>query len=426
MRLIVKTTLLYLALALLVFGLGGIGIYQGVKHEVQRETDYALLYDLQRIVQALERGHPDSALNTDKIFIQRVESYQPADTLPVFSDTIALHAQLRRPELHRQVSVVKTIGEHAYRIQIREVFIEESDVLEGVVKIISRLFLVLSIVFILSSFLLSRWLLRPLHLLLDRLAHFSLKDDAPLNLPQTRTHEFRQLITFLEKLLHKARKDYRALKEFSENASHEIQTPLAVARGKLELLLESTDIQAQESALIQEAQHALQKISKLSRALTLLTKIENLEFEAHEEIDLSALCKAQVEEFEELCRMKNLRLEMHIQPGVRLKMDRGLAEILLGNLFKNAIQHNQPGGWIKIELEPVSLVVRNSGPAPKRRPEELFERFRKGNAGSGSLGLGLSIVRKICEVHNFEVNYQYTPKNHCVRVKFVNHLLRET
>ncbi|RMF20833.1 MAG: hypothetical protein D6765_16390, partial [Bacteroidetes bacterium] len=254
MRLIVKTTLFYLALALLVFGLGGIGIYQGVKHEVQRETDYALLYDLQRIVQALERGHPDTALNTDKILIRRVEHFRPADTLPVFSDTIAPHAQLRRPELHRQVTVVKPVGDRAYHIQIREVFIEESDVLEGVVKIISRLFLVLSIVLILASFLLSKWLLRPLHLLLDRLSHFSLQDDTPLNLPQTSTQEFRQLIAFLEKLLHKARKDYRALKEFSENASHEIQTPLAVARGKLELLLESSDIQSEQLALIQEAQ----------------------------------------------------------------------------------------------------------------------------------------------------------------------------
>lgn len=418
MRLITKATLLFLVVALVVFGVGGIITYQMVVQEVQLETDYYLNETFKATVKGIRSGKSIEALDNKKVVITRLQGSNWPDTIPVYKDTIAEHFNLRRPEPHRNLTRTKEIDGIYYRISITDVLIELDDMYEGVVGVLSRLFLYLSISVILGSILISRWLFKPFTKLLDRLSRFNLKDSNGLQVPQTNTREFRQLNSFLLKMTDKARRDYQSLKEFTENASHEMQTPIAIAKGKLELMLEAPELDEEQAGLIQGAYQAISRLSSIGHSLTLLNKIENQEFSVSKRIDFSKLVENSINYYRELAELKAIKLDAEIKPGVMLPIESSLGEILVSNLIKNAIQHNVPGGWIDLKLTPEYLTVKNPGPSPKTDTSKLFERFRKGNQSGGSLGLGLSIVKKITEACDWNVRYDYEDEIHRLTVRF--------
>ena len=418
MSLLTKTTLLFLVVALLVFGIGGVITYQLVKAEVQLETDYYLNETFKATVERIKEGLSIKVLENGKVRITVVEPSQVKDTLSHYRDTIAEHFNLHRLEPHRNLTRTKEIDGTFYKISITDVLIELDDMYEGVFGVLSRLFLYLSASVILGSIIISRWLFNPFKQLLNRLSRFNLKSNIGLELPKTTTREFRQLNNFLKKMTDKARRDYRSLKEFTENASHEMQTPIAVAKGKLELMLESPDLNEEQAELIQGTYQAISKLSSIGHSLTLLNKIENQEFSVSKAIDFSELVNKSILYYKELAELKGLSLEADIQENVQLPIEEALADILVSNLIKNAIQHNRENGWIKIELNKSHLSIKNTGAVPTVDPRQLFERFKKGNQSGGSLGLGLSIVKKITEVSEWKVTYHHESGVHLLQVDF--------
>lgn len=418
MRLIIKTTLLYLALAVVVFCIGGIVTYQMVNKEVALETDYELKYHFKSLLHSIREGHPIDPFRNDKIAIKEINTAFPIDTTVIFSDTIAMHPRLKRLEPHRKLTAVRQVNGQFYRFSMFEVIIEDDDVYEGVISVLTRLFLFLSLILLVCSFLLSNWLFKPFQVILQKINSFNLKSNQPLNLPDTSIKEFQQLNSFVQQMTDKVRRDYLTLKEFSENASHEMQTPIAVAKGKLELLLESPSLKPKDLFLVQEAQDALNKLSKLGQALTLLTKIENKEFISSEKINFSAKVEKVLSTFKELAEMQGYDVISTIDQEVEIKMDSGLADIMVSNLFKNAIQHNIKNGWIKVELAAEKLVVTNSGGPLQIPPAQLFDRFKKGSGNGQSLGLGLAIVKRICEVNDCTTSYEYVEGVHQISINF--------
>ncbi len=417
MNLIAKITVLNLLLALVAFGIGGVRVYHKFRHEIQRETDYTLRESLAEAVQTIRSGVPASDLQNRFMYITPADTVTPADTHNVFSDTLANHPALNRPELFRQLTTTRNVDGHFYRFTIMNVIIEQSDISRITENILSDLFVLLGAILLVFNFLISKWLLHPFQVTLEKIKFFNLKSGEIPELPQTTTTEFRQLNTFLTAMLHQVRKDYRALKEFSENASHEMQTPLAVASGKLELLVESPGLDSTQLQLIQDAQQALSHLSKLGEALLFLTKIENREFATQAPINFSALLTADLSTFGELAGMKGLQFSTEIKPDVQLRIDPVLAHILVGNLLKNAIRHNVDGGWIKVRLDTDCLTISNSGPDPGMPTEQLFERFQKSDQTGRSLGLGLAIVKKICEANSWQVHYTYAGGVHEITVR---------
>ncbi|WP_431215267.1 sensor histidine kinase [Puia sp. P3] len=198
-----------------------------------------------------------------------------------------------------------------------------------------------------------------------------------MRLPGTSTSEFRELNGFLLKMTDKVREDYQSLKEFTENASHELQTPTAIIRGKLDLLMES-DIHDEQAVLIAEMQNALERLSRIHSSLTLLTKLENQEYEAKEPVNFSRLLREGLASFQELMQMKALRLVAEIEDKIYIPLHASLADLLLTNLISNAIRHNEGTGNIFVRLRREGLVIANSGREPLVPTEELFERFKKG------------------------------------------------
>ncbi len=420
MNLTTKTTLLYLLVALVVFAAGGITMYFSAQEVVRRETFFELRESILTIEKAIEGGVDLDALQNNKVCVTKVENINPADTVKTFflSDTLAIHPYWNRLEPHLKVTAFREIDGDFYRMSVIDVFIENDDIYEGVVNTMLWLFAVLGGVLLTLSFLINRWLFHPFKQTLNKIRSFNLKKDEQLHLPNTSTKEFKQLNAFVTEMTTKARQDYRAVKEFSENASHEMQTPLAIVQGKLELLVETPGLAEEQLALVQSAQQSLNKLSKMGGALLLLTKIENQEFATMQRTDFSKVVQTCVRNFEEIAGLRGLTLESDIAKQVEQNINPVLADIMVANLVKNAIRHNDENGWVKVELTPERLAVSNAGQPPKIPTEQLFQRFQKSSSNGSSLGLGLSIVKKICEVSNWKAEYKYAGNVHQISVIF--------
>ncbi len=417
MRLLTKVTILYLLITLVVFAVGGVMAYYLMMDEIEAEHQRFLRRRLNRTAEMIEMGERIHNYEGEKM---KVVALGPEGEETDFrsSDTLVWHPYLEREELHYKVSAVKKIGDEYYYMETYDVIVEADDITEAVVTSLSRIFLLLLVGFGAIAVFFSARIFRPFNQTLDRIRNFRVRDRGPLDLPETGTLEFARLNHFIEQMAEKSRREYQALKEFSENASHEIQTPLAIARSKLELLLESPHLSDQEIELVGSAQESINKLSKLGRSLSLLTKIENEEFGDAGFVDFSGLVERAVDQFSELAELKDLRMRHQIEAGVALRIDPVLADVLLTNLLQNAVRHNYEGGCIEVRLDSRRLCIQNTGQPPQAPPEEFFRRFRKDQQSGESLGLGLAIVKRICELNQLDISYRYLNERHQIRIDF--------
>ena len=215
----------------------------------------------------------------------------------------------------------------------------------------------------------------------------------------------------------KIAKDYRNLKEFTENASHEMQTPLSIIQSKLELLIQSENLTAEQMQEVQVIYESAARLAKLNQALLLLAKIENSQFAEAKPVKLDEIIKTKLLFFEELIAHKNISVEVNLEP-LTINIHPILADILVSNLIGNAIKHNLEKGKLIVKLKGDELVIQNSGKPLTITPEQLFQRFRKADPASDSLGLGLAIVNEICIVYNYSIDYKYVDNLHSVSIGF--------
>lgn len=417
MKLIFKITLLYLFISLVVFLLGGVITYQVIKREMNFEEQRFLQERLSYSLRMIEKRKPTKPFEKDKISI--IPLGLAGVEVPVtFSDTLVMHSTLQRMEPHTKLYTVAKVGDEFYKITLYDLIIEEDDIEEGVMESLVKMYLLLTALILVLSWVASFWLLKPFNKTLEKIKNFSLKRNEGIHYEPSGTREFDKLNRFLEEMGHKMQTDYQSLKEFTENASHEMQTPLSITNGKLELLLESENLTDEQVVLIISAQESIQRLSKMSKALLLLTKIENKEFENIEAVNLSELISKLLFDFKELVNLKTITLQTNIEENVCVRMDNTLAALMITNLINNAIKHNHERGFIQINLNKQRLAIANSGHALKSNPPLMFERFRKGSQSKESIGLGLAIVKKICEVSDFDVRYRYDGEKHQMEILF--------
>ncbi|RMG59495.1 MAG: sensor histidine kinase [Bacteroidetes bacterium] len=315
-------------------------------------------------------------------------------------------------EWQRKLRVVRAIGEKWYELEQYSVIIEADDVVSTVTKSLLWLFSLLVVTLTAVNYGFFRWLLRPFQRMLGVIQAFDLRKSEPTELPTSRIQEFAELGERLGGLMTYVRQEYRAQKEFSENASHEIQTPLAIARGKLDLLVQSPRLNEEDLALVGATYDAVNKLSRLGSALTLLTKIENREFVPAEQVELRALIARNLEGLAEPLALKQLRLSQDMPQARTVLGHPGLLDILLSNLLKNAVRHNFEGGGLSISLTEAQLVIANTGDPLPFPADQIFERFKRDRRQNKSLGLGLAIARRIAQLHGFDLRYAYAGGQH--------------
>lgn len=417
MRLIDKFTIWFIVITSLVLIAGGLIVFTRVQAEVDHEAIRRLKRHLDVTARQLAQGSTPAELDNETLDITEIDPDAPPIRLQIY-DTMAAFMP-RMMALDRKLTVESSyhIGEKHYRISIHDFIAEPDEIADGVKESIAWIFLILLVIVGITNLLISRRILSPFHKTLKVIEQFSLKKDRDINLPATRTKEFQQLNYFLEKMTRKARADYRALKQFTENASHELQTPLAIIRGKLELLLESP-LNDQQGNQILAALNSIERLSKINHSLILLSKLENQEFSALEPVDMSQHVHNILDDFSELIEMKSISLTTEVAEDVRVLLHPSLVDILITNLLSNAIRHNVQNGIIHIKLTSENLVIENTGPAPEVAADRMFDRFRHTSRNQDSIGLGLAIVKQICDVSELTVSYRYESNRHKISVTF--------
>jgi signal transduction histidine kinase len=307
---------------------------------------------------------------------------------------------------------------HGYLISIFKSLEETHNLITDLFLITCLAFILLSIILIVVNYWISRKIWVPFYHTLDKIKDFNIKDKLELDPSPTGIHEFDRLNKVLNTMSEKIREDYLNLKEFTEDASHEIQTPLSIIKSKLELLFQSENLTDKQAENIRAIYEATTRLSKLNYSLLLISRIQNQQYAFTGQVDLAGITDKFLLHFQEIIDQKNIRIDRHYNSAVSLKMNPDLAEILISNLLGNAIKHNIENGWVSVALDNTALVITNTGHKPAFNPNDLFKRFRKGDLSEDSSGLGLSIVSKIAALYNMDIEYLLEGNIHTLRLVF--------
>lgn len=229
--------------------------------------------------------------------------------------------------------------------------------------------------------------------------------------------EFDELNNELKSLIAKVNLAYSNQKQFVENASHEIQTPLAIIRSKLDLLINEKGLTESTASLLCDIAEANDRLSQMNKSLLMLARIDNNQYPAKADINISLLVKKLLANYQEHYDQFP-KLTVLIKDDVFITGNSALMEVLFGNLIKNAVIHNLPAGFIHLKLDADQFSIENSGPVLDMDPSLLFERFNKANSDSKTTGLGLALVRQICLLYNMNLQYKYADRLHTVTVDF--------
>ena len=415
MKLFEKTRKTHITYSVIIFILSGSIVYFTLKNIVSEKQDEKLLWDKELIARKIKYEYP--------LPIFDVEDFKSKtaikDTL-YYKDTLMYQVvnNVENYELYRQLTSVETLQGKTYRIITRSSIMRNQDFILGVTLSVGIIiFIMILTVYFVNSFVMRKvWL--PFYHNLETLKNFSVENNRPIQLSESDIDEFQELNNSLSKLTSKINSDFNNLKEFTENASHEMQTPLAIMQSKSELLLQSDNLDEGQVSQIRVIYQSVQRLSKLNKTLLLLSKIENRQFRDVELIQVNQVIDKHLEIFEDFIENKNLKVEMKSTMEVELEANPLLFDMIISNLISNAIKHNIDGGHIEILTTNLFVSVSNSGIPPKIDSESLFERFKKESTASNSFGLGLAIVKKICDNNKWKITHSYVEDQHNISIYF--------
>ncbi|HEV3325969.1 MAG TPA: HAMP domain-containing sensor histidine kinase [Puia sp.] len=260
---------------------------------------------------------------------------------------------------------------------------------------------------------------RPFYTSMKKINDYDITQNHSLSLTeQTGIREFDQLNQVITQLIGNVSLAYGNQKQFVENAAHELQTPLAIIRSKLELLINSPQLTEETANLLADITEANDRLSQMNRNLLLLTKIDNHQFPQQSSVNLSHTLEKLVAYYKDYYDGGPLDIQSSIQPHISLRVNVSLIEILLNNLINNAFIHNIPNGYIRVSLDSHALTIENTGHPIEGGTERLFERFKKGREQSTTTGLGLSLVQRICLIYHFPLQYTYSQNIHRITISF--------
>jgi signal transduction histidine kinase len=326
---------------------------------------------------------------------------------PIFSDSTEV--DLRENALVKIRILKATVQSKSqnYLVTITQSYEEFEEISAKLSWGLGLYFLGFSLLLLMINFLIYRQLWKPFYEIINHLRNYQLNKSAPTIFKKETTEEFNLLSQALHQMTERISKQFTLQKEFTENASHEIQTPIAVISAELETLLGSENLPEKETNHIQKSMDSLQKLSQLNKSLLLLTKIENNQFSETEEVNLSNLVKNLLDMYQDFAEHRNIKIYQEIQPNQTLEINPLLAEILIGNLLKNAIRYNQNGGEITCILKDKQLIISNKGDKLPFPEIQLFNRFIKHPKHPEATGLGLAIVKQISEQYGLKITHQF-------------------
>jgi len=420
MKLIERTSRTYLWLSIVIFIVSAGMLIFVLTIVMNNRLDEQLRYSKDVIAKAIKYDYPHIIFEEPRKLNEAELKKFPNDTL-IYKDTLILRAiegeGIDEFEKYRQLTAYETLHNNRYKIVARNSLVRNQDFIWVIVVSSFIIILLLLIGLWILNTQISKKLWHPFYTNIDRLKNFSVQDQQPIELESSNIDEFKELNNSIQNLTQKLQSDFSNLKEFSENASHEMQTPLAIMQSKIELLLQSDNINKEQSEQLQSIYQAGKRLSKLNKTLLLLAKVENQQFSTKEEVSFKDLIEKQLENYEDFILNKNISVSKELSNHI-ISTNTTLADTLISNLLSNAIKHNLNNGSISIIYTEERLIFSNTGEPLNGNPEDLFNRFKKQSTRKDSLGLGLAIIKQICDVNQWQLNYFCVDKLHTLSVNF--------
>jgi len=419
---LINYTLLYTSIALLFIVGAWAGIfYVNMLDEIYDSIDDGLANSKLLIVQ---KAQTDTSLLYKNEFgesnysIQQITESKALATHDLYKDTLLYMESEEDKEPVRMLttSFAAPAGKF-YELKIISSMVEEDDLIEDLFYSVLWLYIILivSVLFVNNIVLKKVW--KPFYHAIDYLQLYKLGKSSTTIPVSTKVKEFKLLNETVSTLLARNLEAYNSQKQFIENASHELQTPLAISISKLELLTEKEDTSGDQLQTISQVIQSLERMTRLNKSLLLLSKIENKQFASDERVDFNILFKQTMDDFLDLSEFKEVHIVYYEEGHLIKRMNKDLAQILVSNLLKNAIVHNVVGGTVDITVRENFFSISNNGALNALNSEKLFSRFYKESVEKGTTGLGLSIVKAILDLYKGSISYDFSDK-HIMGVHF--------
>ena len=295
--------------------------------------------------------------------------------------------------------------------------VEKENLIGSTAILFISLLLLLIIGFFIITKIISEKLWQPFYVALDKMEQFEIDKSTSVKLIQSTTEEFNRLNNAIDGLIYKNSKIYQSQREFIENAAHELQTPIAIFKGKLENILQRKDLNSEQFKLIEDLDNTTTRLVKLNRNLLVVSKIDNNTYNKIDKINLNEIINNQLTFFSEQALSKKISITTELEE-VLVNSNHILAEMLISNLFLNTINHNLHKGKIFVKLTKDRITFSNTGMLLPLQTEKMFERFSKSNPTSQGNGLGLSIIKKIVDTNHWTINYHFKENFHTFEIVF--------
>lgn len=381
-----------------------------ILHEVEDETNDSLENYKEIIIQTVLA---DSTLLHDhvdimtKYYIREVPAEEAdLDKEEFYDSTVYIETEMEDEPVRVLRTWFMTADQRYYELTIMTSTLEKEDMAEAIFWSIVILYVCLLCCILLVSHYVFKSSFRPLYTLINWLKEYRLKQPVPL-VNDTKVEEFRILNDAIESTMHRSTEMYNQQRQFVENASHELQTPLAICMNKLELLSENPDCTEEQLMEIAGINHTLRGIIKMNKSLLLLSRIENKQFPDTVDVDVNLLIDRFLPDLEEMYEHKGIRVTYDKKGTLICRMNESLASTLISNLLKNAFVHNVENGSIHLTITSHTLTIANSSDQPVLDEATLYSRFEKQTHRKDSTGLGLAIVKSIANIYGIEVKYAY-------------------
>ncbi|MCF7803165.1 MAG: HAMP domain-containing histidine kinase [Candidatus Marinimicrobia bacterium] len=415
--LLTKTAFIYLVFTFIAFASSAIFLTEETNEFIDRELEIHFNKWEHRVKRDLKEDGDIRDRLKNFIQVRQVSDAVDTTAYPAYKDTVMTNPFSDDQEQFRQKSLLATVNDTTYQVSVTGPVEDYYRLRDDIYGSLIPAFILLAAGIVLFNILLSGFLFRPFNAILETMRTYKVGQETQLENVKTNTREFNRMQRLFHQMLDRIEEDYQHLKEYTENMSHEIQTPLAVIRNKVENLISDDAVMERHGEEIKILWDETNHLSKLGNTLNLITKIENREFEDFQTIQTQPVIRKHVRKVEEFTQLKSLEIELDLSDDHYIEIDPYLLDIMLKNLMGNAIRYASEEGPIRVKTTPESLVVCNYG-SPLDFPEEkLFERFYQHGGNDESLGLGLALVQKICELNNLKITYKYNDNQHCFRIR---------
>ncbi|GAC1400863.1 MAG: HAMP domain-containing sensor histidine kinase [Sediminibacterium sp.] len=418
MKLFSKYNRINIIASVVIFIAGSIAFYFALRYILIRQLDATLRTEQTEImVYVKEHQELPEILNTND---QQISFTEQKEQFPgaVYVSEKKWNPKEREEAWIRKLTFGIHVKDRVYRTEVFKSQVETEDLLQLIIFIA----VIMIATILLAGYLINRVVLKklwqPFYDTVDRIRQYELTKQQPLQLLQTNIDEFSLLNQSVNTMTERVQQEYQTLKEFTGNAAHEMQTPLAVIATHTDALMQDEKVLQTHYAAIGIIEQSVSRLSRLNQSLLLLAKIENSRFELNEAVQWDVLLREKLDELQELITSQGLTLTISAVPVTTL-FHRHLADIVISNLLNNSIRYNKSGGLISIHLNKEQLSVANTSAIPLLDEQKVFHRvLRPPPPLPEGNGLGLSIVKQICSLGNYRISYRYGDALHVFTIAF--------